>query len=274
VSARRPLSAGQHPPHTFLLTLSYNGTPFSGLARQTNARTVGGELEGALKAIDPKASLIRAVSRTDAGVHARCQRVAFDSFMDLAPRGWAHALNQQLPDEISVVGAARVDPGFDPRGHAISKRYKYVVLESETRDPFLHRRAWRLFYRLNHQLLSAELELCLGRHDFSAFRSAADQRTDTVREILRTTVRSECRDSRLIEIEIQGDRFLHNMVRIIVGTLVDVARGKLAPGAITRALHSRDRGDLGMTAPPDGLYLDWIELDDYGRDAWPERSSD
>lgn len=256
-----------------LLTVAYDGRPFGGYARQTNARTVAGELDGAIRAVDPRASLVRGASRTDAGVHARGQRIAFDTSREIAPRGWVLALMPHLPREIAVVACARVEAGYDPRRHALMKTYRYVVLSSVVRDPFLDRRAWRVEQRLNQQRMQDEATTLLGEHDFAAFRSSADVRTTTVRRIVRAEVRRAGGDARCLEIVIRGNRFLHRMVRIIAGTLVDVGRGRLEPGAITRAVASGSRRDLGMTAPPDGLYLDEIELESEGQDTWPEQPS-
>jgi tRNA pseudouridine38-40 synthase len=177
-----------------------------------------------------------------------------------------------LPAEISVQRAALVEPGYDPRHHALRKTYRYLVLTSALRDPFLAQRAWRVGERLNQPSMRAEAAVLIGEHDFRAFRGAADERENTVRHIVRAEVRSGGSDERLLSIEIEGDRFLYRMIRIITGTLIDVGRGRLAPGAVARALASGAREDLGMTAPPDGLYLDHVVLDDFGRDAWPERA--
>ena len=252
-----------------LLTVSYDGTPFSGFARQPSARTIAGELDGAVRAIDAGAGLVRGASRTDRGVHARAQPVSFDTTLEIGARGWVLGLNSHLPAEIAVVRAASVDVGYDPRSHALSKVYRYVVFESVLRDPFLAQRAWRVGDRLNHQLMRDEACGLVGQHDFRAFRGSADERENTVRRILRAEVRTAGGDPRCVEIEIEGDRFLYRMMRIIAGTLVDVGRGRLAPGAIERALASLSRTDLGMTAPPDGLFLDRVALDDFGRAAWP-----
>jgi tRNA pseudouridine38-40 synthase len=252
-----------------LLTLAYDGALFSGFARQRNARTVAGELEGAIRAIDPHASLVRAVSRTDAGVHARGQRVAFDTAKSIAPRGWVLALARELPEQISVVAVAEVEAGYDPRHHAVEKTYRYFVLQSPVRDPFAEHRAWRVYERLNHDAMRSEASALLGTHDFRAFRSSSDTRQDTVRQVLRASMRVSPGDPRCLEIEITGNRFMHRMVRIIAGTLVDVGRSRLAPGAVTRALSSGVREDLGMTAPPDGLFLEQIVLSNAGWNPWP-----
>ncbi len=257
-----------------LLTVAYDGHGFSGWAPQRNARTVAGELQGAIEAVDPHASRLRAVSRTDAGVHARGQLAAFDTVRDIEPRGWVLALSQNLPPQIGVVRAAAVPAGFDPRDHVVKKRYRYVVYLSQVGDPLLAGRAWRVGFRLDFETITRELRDLAGRHDFAAFRSSADVRTDTVRRIVRAEVRRTRRDAELLEVTIEGDHFLHNMVRIIAGTLVDVGRGQLSPGAFRRAFARGNRGDLGMTAPPDGLYLEVAELAVQIGPAWPPTTPD
>jgi tRNA pseudouridine38-40 synthase len=124
-------------PHSFglLLTVAYDGSGFAGFARQKEARTVAGEMDGAVRAIDPRASLVRVCSRTDSGVHSRGQRVAFDTSKDLEPRGWALALLQHLPPEIAVVRVARIEVATENR-RAIEKTCRYVILESVVPDPF------------------------------------------------------------------------------------------------------------------------------------------
>ncbi|MFO7177902.1 MAG: tRNA pseudouridine(38-40) synthase TruA [Pseudomonadota bacterium] len=253
-----------------LLTVAYDGRPFAGFALQPNARTVAGELLGAVQAMDPRVRELRGTSRTDAGVHARGQRVAFDTELDVPCRGWVLGLGAHLPAEIAVVRAERVEPGFEPRKHVRSKTYRYSVLESPVRDPFLEGRVWRVPERLN-QIAMSEAATCLvGEHDFAAFRAAGDMRAETVRRLFRVEVRRARSDDRVWEIVVEGDRFLYKMVRIIVGSLVDVGRGRLAANALARALASGRRADLGVTAPPDGLCLDVIDVDVTPPiDAWP-----
>jgi len=269
----RRVTDSSAPRFGVLLTVAYDGALYSGWAKQPGARTIAGELEGAIAEIDPHASTVRGVSRTDAGVHARGQVASFDTNLDIPARGWALGLAPHLPREIAVMEAARVPPGFDPRNHVTAKTYRYLLLSSPTRDPFLERRAWRVGHRLNQKLIQPELDALVGEHDFAAFRGSADQRTETVRQILRGEVRSVRSDPRCWEIEIEGNRFLYHMVRIIIGTVIDVARGRLEPGATRRALESLQRGDLGATAPPDGLYLDRVDLDIDPSDRWPSTSS-
>lgn len=166
-----------------LLTVAYDGSRFAGFARQPTARTIAGELDGAVRAIDATASTVRGASRTDSGVHALSQRVAFDTSMDIPSRGWVLALAQHTSDEIAIVSAARVPAGYDPRDHARKKTYRYTILRSPLRDPFLRERSWRIGERLNQQLMRDEADALIGRHDFRAFRSSTDARVDTVRTI-------------------------------------------------------------------------------------------
>jgi tRNA pseudouridine38-40 synthase len=255
--------------HGVLLTLAYDGAPFCGYVKQKNGRTVAGELEGAIATVDPKASTTRGVSRTDAGVHARGQLVAFDSTKDIDPRGWVLALNRELPREIAVVRAARTPARFEPRRAVLSKTYVYRILESRTRDPLVDQFAWRVPYRLNHSLMHEAAAVIQGEHDFRAFRGSADAREETVRHIFRITLTPATNDSRILELTVTGNKFLYNMLRIIAGTLVDIGRGHLDKDAFSRALSSGLRKDLGITAPPEGLVLSAIELTESGSAHWP-----
>jgi tRNA pseudouridine38-40 synthase len=254
---------------SILLTVAYDGALFSGWAKQEGARTVAGELLGAIQAMDPSVSEVRGASRTDAGVHARGQLAAFDSGRDIAPKGWALGLSAHLPREIAVRQAARAPDGCDPRTIAVRKRYRYLVLRDVLRDPFWEGRALRFSHQLDIHALRKEARALLGTHDFAAFRSSSDARTNTVRTIEDVRIEHFASDSRVLAIDVVGNAFMHNMVRIIAGTLLEVARGRLAPGAIDRGLASHSRGDLGMTAPAQGLYLESIDHNLSLDDAWP-----
>jgi tRNA pseudouridine38-40 synthase len=264
--------AGTVGRHGVLLTLSYEGGLFCGFARQARERTIAGELEGAIAVLDPRASSVRGVSRTDAGVHARAQLVAFDASREIDPRGWVLGLNRELPREIAVVRAARTEALFEPRRRVLRKTYVYRVLESPTREPLIDRYAWRVPYRLNQLAMRDAARSLSGNHDFRAFRGAADRRDDTVRHIFRIDVTRSTHDPRITEVSVCGDRFLYNMLRIIAGTLVDIGRGHRESSAFEQALGSGLRSDLGVTAPPHGLTLEHIELDDMGCDPWPAAS--
>jgi tRNA pseudouridine38-40 synthase len=241
-----------------VLEVAYDGTGFHGWARQVGARTVQETLAGAVLAIDPRAGEVRGTSRTDAGVHAEGQIAAFDTTVDIPARGWVLGLNQHLPDDVAVRAARAVPAGFWPRGAARGKRYRYRVLVDPVRDPHWRTRAWRVA-ELDALALAREAEAALGTHDFASFRSAGDQRANTVRTLTRVAVEREG-DPRLLGVVVEGDAFLYNMVRILVGTMVDVGRGRLQPGAIARALPALDRRAAGTTAPAQGLVLEKVDL--------------
>ncbi len=254
-----------------LLAVSYDGQLFHGMALQTNARTVAGELLGAIRCMDPAVGSLRHVSRTDTGVHARQQWVSFDTTAPIPPRGWVLGLLRHLPPQIVVRSAALVPLGFDARGHVIDKTYRYRLHNSAIRDPFLSGRAWQVSYRLNQNAMAeAAADLC-GTHDFAAFRGASDGRTCTIRTISSARFLPDPGFEHTCLFEITGDRFLYHMVRIIVGTLVDVGRGRLASSAVTTALASLNRADLGITAPPDGLTLFTVRLDQSFDEIWPDQ---
>lgn len=257
-------------PTGVLLTVAYDGREFSGFALQSNARTIAGELTGAIRALDPRASVLRGTSRTDAGVHAHGQRVAFDSTLDIPLRGWVLGLTPHLPKEIAVVAATRVEPGFEPRRHVRSKTYRYMLLESPVRDPFLEGRVWRQSERLNQIAMLEAAAHLVGEHDFAGYRGAADERQETVRRLFRVELQRARSDDRILSILVEGDRFLYRMVRIIAGTLVDVGRGRFSPDVTLRGLQTRSRSELGVTAPPEGLYLDEIVLDTALSESWPQ----
>jgi tRNA pseudouridine38-40 synthase len=252
-----------------LLTVAYDGTDFHDYAVQPDARTVARELLQAVRMIDPEVAFLRGVSRTDAGVHARGQRVSFNTSRDIPPRGWVLGLNRHLPRDLVVRHAGQVPADYDPRDHAVAKHYRYTLLVDRRRDPFWERYSWRMTSRFDRELARQEAAALVGTHDFAAFRSAADSRTSTERTIFELTVTTSPRDDRLVLLDIHGSAFLHNMVRIIAGTLADVARGRLAPGACARALLSGERAGLGTTAQPQGLCLQSVRLEPDAAGTWP-----
>jgi tRNA pseudouridine38-40 synthase len=244
-----------------LVEVAYDGTEFSGWAAQRGARTVEDALRGAILAVDPKASVPRGTSRTDAGVHAEAQLAAFDAELVIPPRGWVLALNQHLPDDVAVRAARIVPSGYSPRFASKKKRYRYELIFDKLRDPLLRDRAWRIGYDMDMGVVEHEAKSVVGTHDFAAFRSASDARDVTVRTIEAVDVAQPTADPRRWSIGIEGSAFLHNMVRILVGTLVDVGRGHLEPGAVARALEKRERSLAGQTAPAHGLFLERIVVD-------------
>ena len=191
-------------------------------------------------------------------------------------------LRKTFPLEVGCWGSRGTyrhpSPSFEPHqypqgsireDHVVHKTYRYRILQSKVRDPFLDNSAWRIEQRLNLDLMRAEANDLVGTHDFAAFRGAQDQRPETNRTIFHATLQPDPADRRILWIEINGNKFLYHMVRIIVGTMVDVGRGRTNPGAVRTALASLNRNDLGMTAPPQGLFLSHIQLDEPVADVWP-----
>jgi tRNA pseudouridine38-40 synthase len=254
-----------------LVEVAYDGTAFSGWASQKDerTRTIEDVLRGAMLAVDPRAQGPRGTSRTDAGVHAEGQLAAFDAEVGMPPRGWVLTLNQHLPEDVAVRSARYVPVGFSPRFASKKKRYRYDLLLDKVRDPLLCNRAWRIGYDMDMVLVAREAQSIVGTHDFVAFRSAGDERVQTVRTI--HAVEVVRKDERRWSITIEGTAFLHNMVRILVGTLVDVGRGHLPEGAIGRAIAGKDRSLAGQTAPGHGLTLASIDLEvpEGSGERWP-----
>ncbi len=254
--------------HGVLLEVAYDGSDFHGWAAQRDGRTVEETLRGALYAIDPHARGPRGTSRTDAGVHAEGQLAAFDTSRDIQPRGWVLGLNRHLPDDVAVRSARSVPPDYNPRFAARGKRYRYRVLLDEVRDPAWRSKAWRIGGRVDLDRMDREARSFVGTHDFAAFRTTADQRPTTVRTLSRVSIE---RDGHIASVVVEGNAFLHNMVRILVGTLVDVGRGHLPEGTAARALEEKDRRIAGTTAPAHGLVLEQVhvELPEGAGASWP-----
>ncbi|GAC1576990.1 MAG: tRNA pseudouridine(38-40) synthase TruA [Polyangiales bacterium] len=255
------MGEAQPQPTSVLLTVAYDGGQFVGFAPQREGRTIYGTLLAAIRALDPSVETLRGASRTDSGVHAQGQRVAFDPSRDIPLRGWVLGVNTHLPVDVAIRQAQAVPRGFEPRASGLGKRYRYLLLRDALRDPRYDRYAYRIDAALDLAKARAEAHHLLGTHDFRAFRSSRDPRVDTTR----TITRADCTegvngDPRLVAIDIEGSAFLHNMVRIITGTMVDVGRGFRAPGAIACAIRSGRREDLGMTAPPHALSLEEVHL--------------
>jgi tRNA pseudouridine38-40 synthase len=251
-----------------LLQVTYDGSAFHGWARQSGIRTVEETLSGAVRAVDPRAGPLRGASRTDAGVHAAGQLAAFDGTVDVPLRGWVLEINKHLPDDVAVRSARRVPAGYAPRLAARSKRYRYRVLVDVIRDPHWRTRAWRL-PELDVEAMASEAACARGTHDFASFRAAGDSRANTVRTLTRLDVERE-EDPRVVAVVVEGDAFMQHMVRILVGTMADVARKRLARGAMAAALGARDRRAAGTTAPAHGLMLEHVEVELEGLgERWP-----
>lgn len=233
--------------------IAYDGTNFSGFQIQPNKRTIQGELENALQRLH-KGSAIKVYGsgRTDAGVHARGQVIHFDTPFSIPEGKWGIAINSLLPDDISIVAIERVDSNFHARFDVVGKEYRFFVYTGKERDPF--RRNFAYFYPFKYDLTLMEraAEHLIGTHDFTSFCSAKTEVEDRVRNLHVITI-SEQED--MLIFRFVGNGFLYNMVRILVGTLLQVGSGDIKPDAIPGILAKRDRTLAGKTAPPQGLYL-------------------
>lgn len=247
---------------SILLTLAYEGTGYAGWQVQPGRRTVQGELEHALAAITGEPNRVIGSGRTDAGVHALGQAAAFQTSSTLAPEVFQRALNALLPRDIAVLQAAEVAPGFHPIRDAIKKRYRYVVRDGPVRDVFARRHSWHYRQRLDADAMGRAAAHLVGTHDFSSFETAGAPRPDSIRTISDISVRrssSSYRDQIILEVEADG--FLYNMVRAIVGTLVEVGRNARDEAWVADVLAAADRRAAGPTAPPQGLFLMWVRYD-------------
>ncbi len=250
--------------HSIKLTLAYDGTAYAGWQIQPQKTTVQGVLEATIERITGKPTRTLASGRTDAGVHALGQVVGFRTESKLSPQTLLRALNAELPRDVAVLEAADVDDDFHPIRDAISKRYRYVIHDGPTRDVFNRHYAWQVKGPLDAEAMCRAAGGLLGRHDFSSFESAGAPRQDSIRTITDIRVRRSpitaaacgfAPQNHSITIEVEADGFLYNMVRAIVGTLVEVGRGRQSESWPAEAMAATDRGKAGPTAPPQGLLL-------------------
>ena len=242
---------GEDRQRTFRLVVAYDGTAYCGWQTQPDAPTVQGILTRAARALDPNARLTGA-SRTDAGVHALGQVASLTTTTTLSPTAVGRALNATIPADIRVLSAAGARPGFDARREATCKRYVYLVDCQAVAHPFLRRFAWHVPQRLDVDAMRQAIATLRGCHDFSAF-CAAPGRGALPMCTIRTTHVVRRRDR--LWFVISADRFLHHMVRNIVGSVVAIGRGSHDPAWLGAVLRGGDRTLAAPTAPAHGLIL-------------------
>lgn len=235
------------------LLVAYEGTHFYGYQKQPNVRTVQGEIERALQRIH-KGNEIEtdASGRTDTGVHALGQVLHFDSSLALQPMQWKKALNSLLPQDILVKNAAVVSSQFHARFDAKKRIYRYRVLNREERDLFRRHVTYHLPRHVNVEAIRSGAAHLIGTHDFTSFASTKTMVQNKVRTLYDIAVTAE--EDELI-FTIIGSGFLHHMVRIIVGTLLEVGTGKKDPNDLPHILRKKHRMYAGCTAPAHGLFL-------------------
>jgi tRNA pseudouridine38-40 synthase len=240
------------------LVVEYDGTDFAGWQRQPRSPTIQAALEDALLRLTGERLVVHGAGRTDAGVHALGQVAAITTASPLPAETLRRALCALLPPAISVVAADEVEASFDPRRHARGKLYRYRIWNRPSRSPHEARHAWHRTRPLDDAAMAEAAALLIGEHDFAAFRAADCERRTTVRRVFSLAVR---RSGPLVTVEVEATAFLKNMVRIIVGTLDEVGRGRLSPDAVAAILAGRDRAAAGPTAPPHGLFLVEVHYD-------------
>jgi len=257
----RPFS----PMPTFKLTLAYDGTHFSGWQAQPGQRTVQGALREAWKEITGETVRMTATSRTDAGVHALGQVVGIVTQSELPSQQLLSGINAKLPDDIVLRSVEWVPEGFHATHDAVGKRYRYQLHNDRRRPLFDRHLVWHIPKRLDLEAMQRAGQLLVGKYDFASFQSAGSPRLSTERTLTAVKIaRGDAEEPARISIEISGDGFLYNMVRNIVGTLVDVGAGRRPADWMSEVLAACDRKAAGQTAPPQGLMLVEVTMNQAG----------
>ncbi len=238
------------------ITLAYDGTDFAGWQVQPNERTVQQTLEEAWQKVTGESIRAVASGRTDSGVHAIAQVVSLKTDSHLAADVLCRALNANTPEDMTVLDVCEAPDGFHAIRDAIRKRYRYVIQDGPVRDVFVRRYAWYVPQRLDAEAMHSAAQLLRGTHDFASFEASGAERATSVRTISDIWVRREAAETgERIIMEVEADGFLYNMVRNIVGTLVEVGRGSQPQEWVAEVLAAQDRKQAGPTAPPQGLFL-------------------
>ena len=237
-----------------LLTISYDGTSYSGWQKQKNEalKTVQGEFDKACTKLFGTEIESIGASRTDAGVHALGQRTVIDIETSIPTEKIPLALNAFLPDDIVATDAVEVDNDFNPRFEALEKTYEYRIYNKKFKNPVYRNYSEHVREELDVDKMNEAAKAFIGEHDFKGFCSSGNSSKTTVREIYDMTVNAE---GDFIVIRVRGNAFLYNMVRIIAGTLIYVGNGKINPENMGEIIASKDRTKAGKTAGPAGLTL-------------------
>lgn len=249
---------------SFRLVIAYDGTGYSGWQIQPGRATVQGMLERALAKLTGTRIAVTGSGRTDSGVHATAQVASLSTDVwKASPRAMMRAMNTKLPPDIAVIDAHEMPPGFHAIRDAVGKRYRYQLQVGGVRDAFAYRYRLHLPGPLDVAAMRAAAERLVGRHDFACFQATGSDRKTTVRDIRELILLQEPSGGagEWLAMEIEADGFLYNMVRNIMGTLIEVGRGKQPPEWIDQLLAVGDRDQAGPTAPPQGLFLIRVDYD-------------
>jgi tRNA pseudouridine38-40 synthase len=252
-----------HLLRSIRLTIAYDGTNFAGWQWQTAQRTVQETLETVLRKLTGEPIRAVASGRTDSGVHALAQVVNFQTASAIPVERFPRAINSELPDDVIVLSACEMPLGFHAIRDAVSKRYRYVLDDGPQPDVFRRSYCWHYRYSLDVESMHAAAQSWLGTHDFHSYQTHGSPRVSTIRTVLDVSVcRPEKLAPELIHFEVEADGFLYNMVRVMVGTLVEVGRGARPVTWPAEALAATDRRAAGITAPPHGLFLVRVHYED------------
>jgi tRNA pseudouridine38-40 synthase len=241
---------------TFKLKLAYDGTAYAGWQLQPGQATVQGVLEQALQRITRESIRVAASGRTDAGVHALGQVVSFCSQTHLSCGVLLKALNAELPRDVAALQLDEAPADFHATRDALRKRYRYQLDDGPVRDVFARAYVWQLRERVDAEAMHRAAQALVGTHNFASFETHGSPRDSSVRTIYELSLqRGQGGQSHRVTLEIEGNGFLYNMVRAIVGTLVEVGRGVRDQAWPAQVLAACDRKAAGQTAPPQGLFL-------------------
>lgn len=244
--------------HRIALGIEYDGSTYSGWQKQKfpQQETIQQYIETALSKVADRDVLVNCAGRTDAGVHATCQVVHFDTEIDRGVKAWTHGVNSMLPRSIRVVWARAQEDDFHARFSALSRRYMYLMYQRDTQSAMLHGRASYIRQRLDEGLMHAAAQHFLGEQDFTSFRAAGCQSKTAMRNVMHANV---YRRGGFLIFDVKANAFLQHMVRNMVGTLLQIGRGDKDPDWVAELLSLQDRTLAASTAPPDGLYLVGVE---------------
>ncbi|PYT54690.1 MAG: tRNA pseudouridine(38-40) synthase TruA [Acidobacteria bacterium] len=243
----------------FKLTIAYDGTDFHGWQMQANKPTIQGEIVSVLQQLTQEKIILHGAGRTDAGVHALGQVASFRTRSGLSAQEFQRALNALLPPTIRIVGAEEVGPDFNARWSARGKTYRYRLYRGKVVPPAIWRYVLHYPFPLDEDAMRDAAARFVGMHDFASFAASTgseddDKERSTEREIYSTEL-ARTPDNEELVFTVRGRSFLRYMVRKMVGTLLDVGRGKLTPADIERLYELRDRSKSGPTVPPQGLVM-------------------
>lgn len=237
----------------YFFRVEYDGSRFGGWQRQPNALSIQEILENAFSVVLRSQISVTGAGRTDAGVHAKAQGAHFDFENEIDLRKCELSVNALLPSEVAIYNLQCVDSNFHARFSAINRRYRYQMCVRKR--PLLYKRVWMVFYEIDVEKIRENLRFLTGTHDFKVFCASGSDTESTICKVKNVSLENE---GDLLVFTIEADRFIYKMVRSIVGTLIDIGRGKIS-STMAEIISAKDRKFAGTTAPPFGLILEQVD---------------